>query len=232
MVRDGHGGRQWQGEQGVVMGYLSALGMIGQTDLTTLHAFYTQQATQRHFYRCRVCLSIVAVDGAPWGHQDVGCGVCGRSQWHYMGRVAPSGRLMVDHVASVCDERCTCARGPLCDCRCGGKNHGAGMLVVVNVADVGAIPTVTPPRDRGAAKTIADEWSTTETQALAAIERRYGATLRAKNSGQWVADFGAYLAGKRLVRALNEARACQVHKKRMAQLATIIAQTDANEVRS
>ena len=27
-----------------------------------------------------------------------------------------------------CDERCTSARGHVCECKCGGKNHGAGWL--------------------------------------------------------------------------------------------------------
>ena len=28
-----------------------------------------------------------------------------------------------------CDARCMSARGPNCECHCGGKNHGAGFIL-------------------------------------------------------------------------------------------------------
>jgi hypothetical protein len=103
------------------------------------------------------------------------------------------------------------------------------MLVIITVSDAGVVPTVTPAAS-GKARAIADEWRAGEQAALATIDARYGAVMRAKDSGQWVADFGAYLAGRVLLRQLNDARACQVHKTRMAKLAAI--QTDATEARS
>lgn len=32
------------------------------------------------------------------------------------------------HSSHVCDARCMCATGPLCECSCGGKNHGKMWL--------------------------------------------------------------------------------------------------------
>ncbi len=29
----------------------------------------------------------------------------------------------------LCNASCICARGPLCSCSCGGKNHGAGFIM-------------------------------------------------------------------------------------------------------
>lgn len=34
-----------------------------------------------------------------------------------------------------CDGRCTNACGPMCDCECGGANHGTGKLIQVVVAE-------------------------------------------------------------------------------------------------
>jgi hypothetical protein len=36
---------------------------------------------------------------------------------------------------SPCDGRCTHACGPICDCQCGGANHGTGRLVQVVVKE-------------------------------------------------------------------------------------------------
>ena len=33
-----------------------------------------------------------------------------------------------------CDARCTNAKGFLCECSCGGKNHGAGAFVCEQIA--------------------------------------------------------------------------------------------------
>lgn len=58
-----------------------------------------------------------------------------------MGKVARN-RLINFMFASPCDGRCTNARGPNCDCQCGGKNHG-GQRVVEMQIDTGPVPDVT-----------------------------------------------------------------------------------------
>ena len=46
------------------------------------------------------------------------------------------------HVSeSPCDGRCTGAKGPTCDCPCGGINHGTGRVVVRKV-DAGPAPRI------------------------------------------------------------------------------------------
>jgi len=47
------------------------------------------------------------------------CGICAGS-FENMGRVEKN-RLIHEHLAAICDDRCTSARGPLCSCKCGGK---------------------------------------------------------------------------------------------------------------
>jgi hypothetical protein len=38
-----------------------------------------------------------------------------------------------------CDERCTSAKGNLCECSCGGKNHGADYRAGVVLAPVAEV---------------------------------------------------------------------------------------------
>src|SRR5688500_17079190 len=66
-------------------------------------------------------------------------------------------RLIHEHTAATCDERCTSARGPICNCHCGGKHHGSHRVVKV-IRDAGPIPIVTPSTGRDQARLNADEF--------------------------------------------------------------------------
>lgn len=57
----------------------------------------------------------------------------------------------------TCDGRCTGARGPNCDCHCGGENHGKGMVVAAELG-VGGRVTFGPPADADAARARAAEY--------------------------------------------------------------------------
>lgn len=60
-----------------------------------------------------------------------------------MGKIGPTryGRLLTPEERAPCDGRCTNARGPNCDCRCGGVNHGSQRVVTVwRCADAGRVP--------------------------------------------------------------------------------------------
>ncbi len=52
-----------------------------------------------------------------------GVAVSSRCPEHGVYRLRPLAARFVESVA--CDARCTSARGPKCDCSCGGANHGA-----------------------------------------------------------------------------------------------------------
>ena len=121
---------------------------------------------ERHYYRCVDCLSIAAAEG-PAVLKGL-CGLCAGKIEH-MGRVQ-GVRLVKDSWECPCDGRCTSARGPRCDCPCGGKNHGSNMVVRV-VRDAGPVPRFDLAWDRVAAAT-AEEW-----------RRGYSAVLN------WIADY-------------------------------------------
>ena len=64
----------------------------------------------------------------------------GRRVWNYsqyparhhvrMGKVVPGKKaLLSPEYLTPCDGRCTNAKGPSCDCKCHGANHGTGRLI-------------------------------------------------------------------------------------------------------
>jgi DNA-directed RNA polymerase subunit RPC12/RpoP len=98
----------------------------------------------RWFYRCTGCLSVVAAEESL---PEVTCSVCG-SRFESMGKVH-SNRLIRDEERAICDDRCTNARGPSCDCKCGGDYHGSRMVVVIR-HDLGPVPQLVVVEDRKA----------------------------------------------------------------------------------
>lgn len=114
------------------------------------HVLTTPQAkvkTLRHYVRCADCLTVTVLESKPV--TALSCDACG-GPVEYMGRVEPtfrsSMRLAKDALKCKCDERCTQARGPKCDCPCEGANHGASLAGFCTVAvDAGSVPRVTPP---------------------------------------------------------------------------------------
>lgn len=174
----------------------------------------------RWFVRCAGCLSVMAIEteGYPRG---LTCGAC-CGKVEVMGRVERA-RLVtgVEH-KSVCDARCTNARGPICDCPCAGANHGSKMVVVVTVT--AGIPSVTPV-SVGEAFRIFSEYKTAYDAATLLLDPATstypGAVeFRKKQSGQYLTadEFGRYLTYTRAMRALLDTKKRRTHKSRMDDL--------------
>jgi len=180
--------------------------------------------TTRHFYRCNDCLSVVTVDEElPWyvDEQGIGrkgkCGAC--DGWiEYLGRTQRT-RLVRDEDRCPCDARCTFARGPNCDCRCGGANHGSQAWVRV-VVDAGGIPIVQTPHD--AAGKAEQYWDLVEA-ARTAVEQRYERFFAMKRAGEYLrpGDFSEYLDGCGWYRAIGAAQKMRSHAGRNKKLARI-----------
>lgn len=59
--------------------------------------------------------------------EDCECPNCSKPTWH--------GKAVKGFVTGhKCGPKCTEAKGFMCECQCGGKNHGAGHLVCVEIA--------------------------------------------------------------------------------------------------
>lgn len=119
---------------------------------------HAQRAVRRSFFRCRDCFAVVAVDREVDGYgistKDWRCD-CGGA-FLFMGDVSRGGTLRKTAIQSVCDERCTNAKGPSCDCMCGGQNHGSRAVVEVVISEE-KIPTLRPAKPLAERAAIAAE---------------------------------------------------------------------------
>ena len=98
----------------------------------------------RHYYRCRSCCHVVAVEGVLESVQTerateykVRCVCDGKLE--LMGRVGRKPGLVFDAERCACDSRCTNASGPSCDCSCKGENHGSHRVVPIEIG-AGGVP--------------------------------------------------------------------------------------------
>lgn len=184
-------------------------------------------ATARQFYRCEDCLAVAAVDGKRgevengWGQINAACGACGGRMEH-MGQVGSDPhRLVTLGEQTPCDDRCTFATGPKCNCKCGGDNHGSKLLVIVT-RDAGERPTVTPARDISRHRLLAESYRMTRDAARARLDQRYGAVMAAKRAGYVDATtFRRYCEGKRAFEAFWASVAMRSHAGRNKALAAI-----------
>ena len=138
---------------------------------------------RRWFIRCLGCLSVMAINGDR-PQAGLRCGICsGRIE--IMG-IVHQDRLTKTEDRCACDERCTSATGPNCNCKCAGKNHGSGITVTV-VIDLGGIPKATP-RNKEKSLRIYGEWQA----ARSAVEERIKAYFKFeenKNSAHYWTDW-------------------------------------------
>ena len=172
-----------------------------------------RQTGARWFVRCVSCLSIscIEADRVPLGAR---CGLCDGTM-ESMGRVE-GDRLVKEHLLCPCDGRCTEARGPLCVCKCGGKNHGSGLLVVVT-RDAGAVPRISPRgsvADLQVARLRAERFKAAEALAN---DTRYA--LERKRQASWLerSDFDRLRLLEARLRELRKARTPE-KRERMARL--------------
>jgi hypothetical protein len=169
----------------------------------------------RWFVRCEDCLSVSALaDPPPVTHNGYGrggCGACG-GRLESMGQVfrdlARGGlRLQDRYRDSACDFRCTGARGPSCDCKCLGRNHGSHRTRTV-VRDRGPVPLVVPVEAEHA-RARAEVFRAAFREAEEAWESRYAAIIARRSAVSWLspAEFEEFRAARRWQRAIGEARA-------------------------
>jgi len=121
-----------------------------------------------HYYRCNVCLKPLTAEAR---HQVITCHIC-EGKAVYLGRAGAGNHLLQDREKCPCDLRCTNAIGPNCDCKCGGLNHGTGLIVEVTET-VGTIPKANGRPDFKH-KAMAEEYRKALASFAAACRDRYG----------------------------------------------------------
>lgn len=174
---------------------------------------------EKHFFRCSNCLVAFAADysSGVWNWRiprDLKC-ACGGSVWH-LGKVKRF-RVVNTEERCACDERCTHALGPNCECQCGGENHGTGRTYKVEI-DQGGIPRVSNEPD--IAKR--DEFFAALDAAEKRIERKFGVEkVEDFIHRRWIP------VGWRDIHdafeEISRAKGSRVHKTRLKILASICA---------
>jgi hypothetical protein len=178
---------------------------------------------ERHFYRCGDCLHVFALDGPQRlcnvvSPASLRCD-CGSQRVAYMGRVGPDGAVGYTEERCACDSRCTSARGPICNCSCGGANHGTGATVRVRIDNTAA--TIEPQADlpeRLAALTAFRDACATARDAIDALP--HAADVAA---GKWVANRAAWERVFYARQSLRNAGNLKTHAARMRAVAKVIA---------
>lgn len=185
----------------------------------------------RWFVRCDGCLSVSMIerpkgkrneylpDGFDTPAQTVKCGLCdGRVK--VMGRVIRHGKSLLTDTTfrTPCDDRCTNAPGPKCECQCGGENHGTGRLVEVKHED--KIPKVHPIAPE-AARQRAAEFTSAYEHAKARLP--YRGIAERKAAGEYLerSEYGLWVEREGYAQALRHAKGLTSHKGRMKAIAEL-----------
>lgn len=199
-------------------------------EITTEPAAPVKQSP-KHFYRCNDCLTVAVTreEIKPTYDQKTGarhyatCDACG-GDVEYMGRTQTETgiTLVKNEYRCPCDDRCTSARGPNCDCKCGGKNHGSNLVVEVITA-VGTLPKLmTPP----SARRNAEQFRALYALAMQAWETRYAAVnkMRADRVYMQSAEYSLYCTGQNNRKHIAATKQMKSHSARMRKLGAIIAE--------
>lgn len=178
---------------------------------------HKQVGDGRAFYRCPDCLVIVTTEKAvPYGFFCDNCKTDLHSaRFEFLGTVYQDKLVNLED-RCPCDERCTSARGPNCDCKCGGVNHGAGFDTVL--VEVGGVPMATQAhkaaQNLGAWHCFNDRCEALELRAEQVFGEDFKRFLRREsiNNRERYGDIYGVCAG------LRKARALKSHAGRFASL--------------
>ena len=174
-------------------------------------------STKLHFYRCRKCLATMTLPKTVSGAE---CGIC-QGRLEYLGKVT-GAKWSATEQRCACDERCTSATGPNCECSCGGKNHGTGQLADVTVVTATGKVRVTPTRDIEKHQQIAAEYEAALQAAEARLTAKFGADLAYYNQRVYL-PYNTWRVIDLNIAAIQKAKTTKVAALRLKKLSAICA---------
>jgi hypothetical protein len=137
---------------------------------------------------------------------------CGGKMEH-MGYVTQSKWFNKTEEKCACDERCTHAQGPSCDCKCNGANHGTGMTIEI-ITETGKIriKEISPEAIRRA-----EEFRAAKAKMSDTFNHRFGELYEKKRQGIFI-DGDEYWAWQRAIATYNRACFGKIHSRRMKKI--------------
>src|SRR5690606_40910624 len=116
-----------------------------------------------------------------------------------------------------CDDRCLNARGPNCDCKCNGRNHGIGLAGIVEMTFDGGAVILRPLKPEESIKR-AQEYRAAKAAVEQALSDVFGRYWDAYRAGQYIPNSGIYWALKAWTAEYADARVLRTHKNRVKRL--------------
>lgn len=171
----------------------------------------------RFFYKCEDCFAVVTVE---FKHMKAVCGFCS-GRMELMGQVKQDTLIKTEE-RCACDARCTGASGPVCNCHCGGENHGTGKLITVTT-HVNGIPVFNPREgDKEEHLRIAMEIKSLVAEYKKLFTTKYPTIIEKKKAGRWL-DGNEYLAYKDFITVLERVKNYRTYASRLKLLRTKIS---------
>jgi hypothetical protein len=182
----------------------------------------------RYYYRCSDCLAVAVTEARipevrpdNWSapRPNAVCDAC-EGRIEYLGEAERHTLAHLDGWRPACDGKCVGARGPSCDCKCGGENHGTGLMVPVYTHS--EIPRVGIPKE-AAAK--GSEYRALRERFRAAWDARYKSVTERKRYEYLGPElFRRFLDGQQLWKEYSAAKSLRTHTARNKKLARLIEQ--------
>jgi hypothetical protein len=164
----------------------------------------------RFYWKCSWCLSAFVLEGdSPRAASPAVCQCGHEGGLKLMGEV--KGNLYKAYEEKApCDDRCTNAAGPNCDCRCNGENHG-NQKVVRFLVEQGKIRIVNNPD----AAAVAKEYFDAREAALARYFSKYGQAALDMKAGKFIQDKSLWWEMKCSQERLHKISGMKIRGKRL-----------------
>ena len=156
-----------------------------------------------NYFKCMDCLTAFTSES-----EDVDICACG-GKVIFMGQVHG---FFYGHKEDKCecDERCSDAQGPTCNCKCGGINHGTGLRIEVLKLN-GKIKVKTLDE-----KSIlrATEWREIMTEVKNRFDKIYGYNHQLVIKGKRI-PYSEYMDLRNALNEINHLKTMKVHSQRI-----------------
>ncbi len=150
----------------------------------------------------------------PW--RGPTCAACG-GEMELMGEVTRTHYHQMGEKCA-CDERCTGAAGPSCDCSCSGENHGTGKMVPYCVASGRVEVKATPD-----ALAAVAEFKTLCVEFDRVWDNYYrGVTNQKTQRRLYDSEYRDYMEGQNYRSFYRKAKQAKTHKVRMNKIKALI----------
>ncbi len=186
-----------------------------------------------NFFRCKDCLGVWTLE-LPMQSYFRGftrpesmpseCPYCQSNEWEWLG-FAQLDSMVKPESYCPCDDRCTHAMGPKCDCKCCGANHGIGSLwTIKRVGNTSVYESKGEfaKRQIEKYKIQALQYKCLYNECLCLVHEKFGNLFKAYKNREWIQNFNDYLKGKNFLTEVQKTKELKTHNSRMKKLEKVL----------